>query len=61
MITRSLMTEIQEKLYDIHEEARESGTVSSGSQPDKDKKLDPFARVTMVTEGSPASTAVSIN
>ena len=55
------MAEIQEKLYDIHEEARESGTVSSGSQPGKDKKLDPFARVTMVTEGSPASTAVSIN
>ena len=55
------MAEIQEKLYDIHEEARESGTVSSGSPSGKDKKLDPFAHVTMVSEGSPASTAVSIN
>lgn len=53
------MSDIEEKLYVIHAEARETGTVTSGTRSNKEKKLEPFARVTMVTEGSPSSIAVS--
>ena len=53
------MSDIEEKLYVIHAEARETGTVTSGTRSNKDKKMEPFARVTMVTEGSPSSIAVS--
>ena len=47
----------------FYEEPRESATVFLGLQSGKDSSYThfPFAHVTMVTEGSPASTAVSIN
>ena len=57
---KKVMKLIEDKLYLLHADAREKGTVSvggvsGGAHPMK----EPFATVTMVTPGSPAALSVS--
>ena len=57
---KAIMKIIEEKIHDLHTEARARGTVSSGRPlQEKYAEREPYARVSMVTEGSPAKIAVS--
>lgn len=59
---KELMKEIEAKLYQIHDCARKTQTVSSGSMYSSSnaaEKLQPFLKVNQVVTASPAAQAVS--
>lgn len=59
------MKKLEQKLYEIHEQARKTKTVSSGgdggSTVSKQVELKPFLTVNQVATGGPAEQAVSFN
>ena len=63
---KKVMAEIEKKLHQLHKEAREQRLTSQTSQPDAEAQPLQrvsnemgFARVSVVSSGSPAATAVS--
>ena len=56
---KDIMKLIEQQLHIIHAEAREKGYVSTNTQrSEEENKVETFARITMISEGSPASIAV---
>ena len=56
---KDIMRLIEQHLHVIHAEAREKGYVSTNTEKSEEEdKVVTFARITMISEGSPASIAV---
>ena len=57
---KAVMGLIEQKLYQLHAEARERGVVTApGGEQERRKPTKTFASVTSVAPGSPAADAVS--